>query len=279
MPDEIEDEAAKFGLELLIPKTTKAKVSPKWGTLVEECPEILDEWDYKLNEEEGLYPDKVTAGSIKKAHWICPKGHKYIKVIRDRCVLNKGCSVCYIETMKQWYKKGRKKQAATSKASFGSRYPRAALEWHPTKNRFHAFYVLTTNRDVFWWQCYYNPKHQWQTTIQEYIANRNCPYCGKAREKEWWEKGFVDTRDILALMPLDMRNLLLEIYELKPDDYPSPVDKIRGLENCPDFSLNDALTYLENWELKNLANKLKLTYPKNIRKQGLISMLLENFKA
>lgn len=63
-------------------------------------PFMLRYWDFKKNGSMDLHPDKVKAGSNKKAHWICPRGHNFHKKIADmvKSIENKsatdGCNEC-----------------------------------------------------------------------------------------------------------------------------------------------------------------------------------------
>lgn len=54
-------------------------------------PKVVAEWHPKLNE--GLTPYEFTANSGKKVWWICPVGHEYQAVIRDRNQ-GTGCPSC-----------------------------------------------------------------------------------------------------------------------------------------------------------------------------------------
>lgn len=56
-------------------------------------PDLLGEWDYDLNESEGITPTEYTCGSKKIVNWICPIGHRYKRSIKDRNN-GKNCSVC-----------------------------------------------------------------------------------------------------------------------------------------------------------------------------------------
>ena len=52
----------------------------KTNLLALERPDLLDEWDYTKNPST-LSPEKITAGSNKKAWWICNNGHSYQQTI------------------------------------------------------------------------------------------------------------------------------------------------------------------------------------------------------
>ena len=55
-------------------------------------PEIAKEWHPTKNGN--LKPSDVTSGSGKKVWWICPVGHEYQAVIRDRGVGQTNCPIC-----------------------------------------------------------------------------------------------------------------------------------------------------------------------------------------
>lgn len=56
-------------------------------------PDLLEEWDYELNEAEAINPTEYTCGSNKIVHWICPIGHRYKRSIKARNI-GRNCSVC-----------------------------------------------------------------------------------------------------------------------------------------------------------------------------------------
>lgn len=63
----------------------------KRGSLVDNCPEILNEWDYEKNERG---PETYTKGSKDEVWWKCSKGHRWPASIRARTVLHSGCPKC-----------------------------------------------------------------------------------------------------------------------------------------------------------------------------------------
>lgn len=73
------------------------KVMQGYNDLASLYPTLLLEWDYEKNDEIGLFPTNVTRGTKTIAHWICPLGHKYQRMIRDR-TLGKGCQQCAKES-------------------------------------------------------------------------------------------------------------------------------------------------------------------------------------
>lgn len=75
------------------PYCSGQKVAPGYNDFASQRPDLLTEWDYEQNDSEGLFPNQLTCGSKKEAHWICPLGHRYKRAIKDR-TSGKNCSVC-----------------------------------------------------------------------------------------------------------------------------------------------------------------------------------------
>ncbi len=72
---------------------TTAKLK-KGLPLFKTNPKLKNEWDFELNEKDGINPDLVMAGTNKEAHWICPLGHKYTSYIISRAKKHTGCTYC-----------------------------------------------------------------------------------------------------------------------------------------------------------------------------------------
>ena len=62
-------------------------------------PELLEEWDYSKNQEEGIYPEKITShNTITQIHWICKRGHTWRKSVSYRINQTSGkCPKCQKE--------------------------------------------------------------------------------------------------------------------------------------------------------------------------------------
>ncbi|MEH6585693.1 MAG: zinc-ribbon domain-containing protein [Halioglobus sp.] len=69
----------------------------KRGSLMDAFPDIANEWHHELNGS--LQASDVTPSSGKKVWWLCPKGHSWQAVIRDRQVA--GCPHCKPKTSKR----------------------------------------------------------------------------------------------------------------------------------------------------------------------------------
>lgn len=145
------------------------------GTLMEERPDLLEEWDWEENEKRGLRPNEVSAGSGKiKAcwkHWDeeLKMWHRWETAIKNR-VKGCGCSVCA------------GKKVLKGSNDLATKMPHIAVQWHPTKNGGRtAQDVGVSSEEPVWWRCP-NCGHEWQQYIKARIKQypkRPCPKCRK----------------------------------------------------------------------------------------------------
>ena len=63
------------------PYCSSKRILPGYNDLQSKRPDLMSEWDFLANT---INPSTVAVKSNKFAHWICPKGHKYIKRICNR---------------------------------------------------------------------------------------------------------------------------------------------------------------------------------------------------
>ena len=62
------------------------------GSLLENYPNIVKEWNYKKNGN--LKPVDVSANSGKKVWWVCEKGHEWEAKISNRINNDRSCPYC-----------------------------------------------------------------------------------------------------------------------------------------------------------------------------------------
>ena len=117
-------------------------------TLTESQHEMLQLWDWKLNEEAGLDPSKLRCRSNKKAHWVCHKcpvgqphrwqatiSNVYTSMLRG----TSGCPCC----------EGRQ---ACKCNSLQSLFPEVAAEWDYERNDgTPADYAAQSHKKVWWY--------------------------------------------------------------------------------------------------------------------------------
>ena len=67
----------------------------KGQSLQDKYPNLIDEWDYKKNNEIRIYPNKVKCSSHKKVWWKCKFcGNEWQCRISNRSILGRGCPEC-----------------------------------------------------------------------------------------------------------------------------------------------------------------------------------------
>ncbi len=58
-----------------------------------DCLELIKDWNYEINDNNGIKPEETTIYSHKKVSWICKKGHKWTATVASRSNGN-GCPFC-----------------------------------------------------------------------------------------------------------------------------------------------------------------------------------------
>ena len=102
--------------------------------------DIMDEWDWVLNNKNGIFPNEISYGSSKKIYLICPKKHKYTIRASHR-FNNHRCPYC-----------------ANQKVLVGfndleSIFPDLTKEWDYERNMQKPSDVLYGSSRVVWWKC------------------------------------------------------------------------------------------------------------------------------
>ena len=69
----------------------KKTILQQRGSFAEQCPELLDEWDYSKNT---ISPFEITAGSKEKVWWICKIGHSWQDSLTHRVHDKRYCPKC-----------------------------------------------------------------------------------------------------------------------------------------------------------------------------------------
>ena len=77
------------------PYCTGKKVEKGINDLATTHPSLSGDWDYARNKENGLFIEKVSKGTNKKADWICCVcGHSWRALINNRTTHDSGCPSC-----------------------------------------------------------------------------------------------------------------------------------------------------------------------------------------
>ena len=146
------------------------KVLVGFNDLFTTNPELQKEWDFDKNTI--LTPDKVTAGTTKKAWWLCKEcGNSWQASIYTRAN-GYGCPEC-----------GRKKSTISRLQTMAERnplfvqFPELLREWDFEKNSNIDISLLPASSNKYaWWKC--EKGHSFKQMITSRTRNNaGCPYC------------------------------------------------------------------------------------------------------
>lgn len=133
-------------------------------------PHLAAEWDLERNHP--LTPQDVTAGSGKKAGWICPSGHRYEAFVYSRSD-GAGCP----------YEAGKRVDETNCLATT---HPELLKEWDYERNETlglspHALTAGAATRAH--WHCDVHPSHCWEASLNNRTKpnGTGCPYCAGQR--------------------------------------------------------------------------------------------------
>lgn len=137
-------------------------------------PHLAAQWDYDNNG--GLTPSQVTAGSSREVYWKCDCGSSWkASIWHRRQGGNLGCPNCYNKNIRG---KSLIKKAVQKNGSFSDKFPELAKEWHPEKNGLQLPSMLSCGSNIkVWWKCPKGENHEWQNAIVNRIQNPTCPFC------------------------------------------------------------------------------------------------------
>jgi hypothetical protein len=115
-----------------------------------------------------IAPTQIMAGSDVRLKWICEANHEWISQVKN---VKKGdrCPVCSSKKLEQGFN------------DLASKYPKLALQWHPTKNgELKPSQVVGGGKKIIWWLCDFG--HEWPATIGNRVYfDSGCPVCQNIR--------------------------------------------------------------------------------------------------
>jgi hypothetical protein len=125
-------------------------------------PKVLEEWDREKNV--GLEVSKISAFTEKKAWWLCPLGHSYQQMVRNKAIVGSGCPVCS------------GKEVLVGFNDLASKRPDLLNLWDFRKNaELEPTTVTVSSSTRAWWQC--EKGHSWQSVIANISSGSRCPSC------------------------------------------------------------------------------------------------------
>ena len=152
------------------PYCTGKAVTEK-SSLASKCPEVLEIWDYEKNSK--LTPQTVSPYSNRRAHFRCPRGHRFhclIFTVTSTFVRHGRwpCDIC-------------SNKRTTHENCLATIYPHLLEEWDYAANEKRGLTPenitggAKVNAD---WVCNRDSRHRWSADISSRAkANATCPYC------------------------------------------------------------------------------------------------------
>jgi len=132
-----------------------------------ENPDLMAEWDWEKNSEIGLNPNTLTAGSNKKAWWICAHNHSWLATIYHRSSKQK-CPYCS------------NKKVTIGENDIQTLFPKLFNEWNYKRNlNISPSDLVIGSSKVVWWECS-KCFLEWKSSIRSRTQKgTGCPNCAK----------------------------------------------------------------------------------------------------
>lgn len=134
-------------------------------------PKLIEEWNWKKNDELGLYPNTITYGSTKKVWWKCNKcGYEWEATPNGRTSSKTGCPCCA------------RKIIVKGVNDLQTLFPDVAKKWHPTKNDKKPWEVAPFSNKEAYFICDQDSRHVFKTRIHLVASGKTiCPICSNQK--------------------------------------------------------------------------------------------------
>ena len=139
-------------------------------------PLLLKEWNYEKNEKIGLFPDKLTQYSNKKAWWKCLTcGYEWNTTISNRSRRGDNCPLCSNRVVVEGIN------------DLCTTHPYLANEWDYEENGdLRPQTVSYGMGKKVGWKCPLG--HKYKATILHRSSGTNCPICNSGRQTSFAEQ-------------------------------------------------------------------------------------------
>ena len=138
------------------------KVQPEYNDLATTHPHLVLEWDIENNH--GLTPQDVIAGSHKKVAWRCAQNHTWIAEISSRAYGHSGCPICANQKVLPGYN------------DLETVHPNLSQEWDYEHNgKIQPKDVIAGSNKSYYWIC--DRGHSYKAPVSSRLRGRGCPYC------------------------------------------------------------------------------------------------------
>lgn len=137
-------------------------------------PELLQEWDYTLNE---ISPLEIVGRSNKQIWWKCKRCNNNWKASPNTRISGSNCPYCSGRRVKQGYN------------DLATLYPNLAKEWDYERNTCSPTAVTAGSNKKVWWKCS-KCHNEWEAIVANRKKGNNCPFCANVKCK----KGYNDLK-------------------------------------------------------------------------------------
>ncbi len=146
---------------------TKNRIKER-GSLAENCPELLKQWDYSKNT---IKPTEITSKYNKKVWWKCTICNYSWETSPNNRSKGSGCPCC----------SGRVARIGINDLKTVN--PCLVEEWDYTKNKKKPEEYMPNSHYKVWWICR-NCGHEWEAAIGSRNKGHGCPKCSKKKQNE-----------------------------------------------------------------------------------------------
>ena len=146
------------------PVCSNHKIIPGINDFESNNPELMEEWNWDVNNRNNVIPSTLGPVSSHMASWKCKRcGNVWDASISNRVRMHSGCPVCSNQRIVKGVN------------DLASRKPDLIKEWDYHKNGdLSPFEIGINSTKKVWWIC--SKGHSWQTSPVHRRKN-GCPYC------------------------------------------------------------------------------------------------------
>ena len=156
-------------------RTKSCGCSKFTGLYVSDYGELMKEWDWHKNNENGFDPYTIRSGSDQKVSWICAKQHRWDAAVNNRTSGKTTCPYCSGLL------------PIVGETDLETTHPNLALEWNYEKNgELRPTHVKAGSNKKVWWKC--EREHEWFATIADRKKGAGCPTCAKEKHTSFPEQ-------------------------------------------------------------------------------------------
>lgn len=268
------------------------------GSFKVQHPELMELWDWKENNKNGINPDKITPFSHIKANFICEHNHKWKSKISS---IAKGHKCPYCGGQK----------AIVGENDIGTTHPKLLKYWDYSKNNINPNQIKAKSNIICWWKC---PicNYEWQAKVYSVTQNKNyCPHCFIEHRTSYPEKMifyyikkiFPDTiNNVKSNVLTWLESFELDIYipsqkiaieydgekwhsNQERDELKSFLCEKNGIklirireQNCPKLNVSDIIYIVKSENLNDLDKVLHILIKNIFKKDMLISHKKDNIE-